>query len=65
MNTIFEKPSGKNMKMYITNAYAKISETLWGKQEKITTYNIIIVPMKNTCEKKLRNIHYLTLTLPH
>jgi hypothetical protein len=55
----------KNLKMYITNACAKTHETLWKKQEKTTTYNIVIVPMKKPCEEKSRNRHYLTLTLPH
>jgi hypothetical protein len=31
MNTIFENPSLKNLKMYITNVYAKTHETLWEK----------------------------------
>jgi hypothetical protein len=31
MNTIFEKPNGKNLNMYIANAYAKTPETLWKK----------------------------------
>jgi hypothetical protein len=66
MNTIFKKPSGeKNLKMYITNVCAKTSETLWEKQEKATTWDVIIVLMKTPREKKSRNIHYLTLTLPH
>jgi hypothetical protein len=34
MNTIFEKSSIKNPKIYITNACAKTPKTLWGKQEK-------------------------------
>jgi hypothetical protein len=46
MNTIFKKPSEKNLKMYITNVCAKTPETLWGKQEKVTAYNIVILPMK-------------------
>jgi hypothetical protein len=47
------------------NACAKSSEILWEKQEKATTYNIIIVLMKNPCGEKSRNTYYLTLTLPH
>jgi hypothetical protein len=31
MNTIFEKLSRKNLKMYITNAGAKTPEILWKK----------------------------------
>jgi hypothetical protein len=65
MNTIFEKSNGKNLKIYITNACVKTPKTLWEKQEKGTTYNIIIVPMKNHCREKLRNKYYLTLTSPH
>jgi hypothetical protein len=29
MNIIFEKTSGKNLKMYIINACAKTPKTLW------------------------------------
>jgi hypothetical protein len=47
----------------IINTYAKTLEIMWKKQEKATTYNVIIVPMKNLCGKKSRNIHDLTLTL--
>jgi hypothetical protein len=59
MNTIFKKPSRKNLKMYIINDCAKTPETLWEKQEKATTRNVIIVPMKNPCREKSRNRHYL------
>jgi hypothetical protein len=65
MNSIFEKPIGKNLKMYITNVCAKTPETLWGKQEKATIYNAVIVPIKNPCGEKSGNRHYLILTLPH
>jgi hypothetical protein len=37
--------------MYITNACAKTPENLWKKQEKTTTYNVIIVSMKNPVGK--------------
>jgi hypothetical protein len=65
MNTIFKKHGGKYLKMYIINACTKTLETLWEKQEKGISYNAIIVSMKNPCEKKSRNKHYLTLTLPY
>jgi hypothetical protein len=54
MNIIFEKPSGKNMKMYVLNACAKTPKTLWEKLKKATTYNVVFVPMKNPCEKKIK-----------
>jgi hypothetical protein len=39
------------MKMYIINACAKTPETLRKKQDKVTVYNVIIVPMKNPCRE--------------
>jgi hypothetical protein len=54
MNTIFKKPSGKNLKMYIINVCAKTPKTLWGKQKKATSYNVVIVPMKNPCGEKIK-----------
>jgi hypothetical protein len=48
----------------IINACAKTPKILREKQEKITAYNIIIVPIKNLCREKLRNKYYLILTLP-
>jgi hypothetical protein len=47
MNVIFKKTSEKNLKMYITNACAQTPKTLWEKQEKAITYNVVIVTMKN------------------
>jgi hypothetical protein len=40
--------------MYIIYACAKTPEIQWGKQEKAITKNVIIVPMKNPCEKKIK-----------
>jgi hypothetical protein len=54
MNSIFKKSSGKNLKIYIINTCVKTPETLWEKQKKATTYNVIIVPMKKTCRKKIK-----------
>jgi hypothetical protein len=65
MNIIFKKIQWENQKIYIINAYAKTTKTLWKKQEKATTYNVIIVPTKNLCGEKSRNRHYLTLILSH
>jgi hypothetical protein len=41
----------KNLKMYITNACAQTPKTLWEKQEKAITYNVVIVTMKNSVGK--------------
>jgi hypothetical protein len=35
--------------MYITNVYAKSPDTLGEKQEKTTTYNVVIIFIKNSC----------------
>jgi hypothetical protein len=37
--------------MYIINTCAKTPETMWEKWEKVTTYNVIIVLIKNPCGK--------------
>jgi hypothetical protein len=47
MNSIFKKSNEKNLKIYIINTCVKTPETPWEKQEKATTYNVIIVPIKN------------------
>jgi hypothetical protein len=50
--------------MYIINVCVKTPKPVV-KHEKATSYNVIIVTMKNPRGEKLRNKHYLTLTLPH
>jgi hypothetical protein len=40
--------------MCIINICAKTPETLYEKHEKTTSYNVVIIPMKNSCGKKIK-----------
>jgi hypothetical protein len=45
--------------MCIINICAKTPETLYEKHEKTTSYNVVIIPMKNSCGKKNQEIYII------